>query len=42
VNLAKVRRSGENRLSGMNRPAAKLHRVSASAMIWVTFSDGSR
>jgi hypothetical protein len=32
VNLAKVCKSGENWLSGMNRPPAKLHSVSASAM----------
>jgi hypothetical protein len=39
--LGKVCKSGENWLSGMNRPPAKLHSVSASAMTCVTFSDGS-
>ena len=42
VNLAKSCRSGENWLSGMNRPPANLYRVSASVVTWVTFSDGRR
>jgi hypothetical protein len=44
VNLAKVCRSGEKWLSGMNRSAAKELSVSARAMICVTFSEpaGSR
>src|SRR5579859_2699366 len=40
VNLAKVCRSGENWLNGMNRPPVKLHRVSAGVVTCATFSDG--